>query len=476
MDRNQLVAGAEFVRDVMQYHTDRCLAGHAESDAERAAYDEGLEFVTSSTDTIERLDARQAELARAEKFLKDHPQTQPIEGDGTRHVPNFTPGDRSDPFDLSTVSVLDSGAKLRGRALTAIERMEDVEDDVKEAATRTLKADDKIGTIARRYIETGSDAYRSAFIKLVAGDEFSLTDTERQAIAQSRAMSLTDGSGGYKVPFLIDPTVVITTSGSQNPFRNACRVVQGTSDVWQGVNSGGVTAQWTGGEGQQTTDGSPTLTQPAITAHKADCFVPFSIEIGQDYPGLETDLRAAMMEAKDDLEATAFATGSGTNQPVGLVTALVASSPTVIRASASSNTFTKPDFIGLRANVGPKYRDRGTWFGNVVILEEIAAFGTTLESFSVDYTTGTSPTLRGRPVVESSAMDSSYGSGENYVLIYGDGQAYVIYDRIGMSVELIPHLFGTANNRPTGERGFYAHWRVGADSRNDNAFRILNVT
>ena len=64
---------------------------------------------------------------------------------------------------------------------------------------------------------------------------------------------------------------------------------------------------------------------------------------------------------------------------------------------------------------------------------------------------------------------------ENYALIYGDFSNYVIADRIGTTVEFIPHLFG-ANRRPTGQRGWYAHFRVGADIVNDAAFRMLNVT
>lgn len=45
-------------------------------------------------------------------------------------------------------------------------------------------------------------------------------------------------------------------------------------------------------------------------------------------------------------------------------------------------------------------------------------------------------------------------------------------ERIGLSIELIPHLFDTTNNRPTGQRGFYAYWDSGkvVDA---NAFRVL---
>ncbi len=50
----------------------------------------------------------------------------------------------------------------------------------------------------------------------------------------------------------------------------------------------------------------------------------------------------------------------------------------------------------------------------------------------------------------------------------------MIVDRVGMNIELVPHLFG-ANRRPTGQRGLYAWLRAGADSIDDNAFRMLNV-
>lgn len=68
-------------------------------------------------------------------------------------------------------------------------------------------------------------------------------------------------------------------------------------------------------------------------------------------------------------------------------------------------------------------------------------------------------------------MDSAIAARKN-LLVYGDLQNYVISQRIGSSVELIPHLFGT-NRRPTGARGVWMWVRYGADSINDAAFRML---
>jgi len=60
--------------------------------------------------------------------------------------------------------------------------------------------------------------------------------------------------------------------------------------------------------------------------------------------------------------------------------------------------------------------------------------------------------------------------------VYGDFSNYVIADRVGTTVEFIPHLFATGNNRPSGQRGWYAYFRAGADSVNDGAFQLLNAT
>jgi HK97 family phage major capsid protein len=60
------------------------------------------------------------------------------------------------------------------------------------------------------------------------------------------------------------------------------------------------------------------------------------------------------------------------------------------------------------------------------------------------------------------------------VAVYGNiRDAYSIIDRVGFRVELIPHLFSPSNNRPTGQRGLYAYWRVGAGVVNPNAARVL---
>lgn len=64
---------------------------------------------------------------------------------------------------------------------------------------------------------------------------------------------------------------------------------------------------------------------------------------------------------------------------------------------------------------------------------------------------------------------------DNHILLFGDFQQYVIAERVGLALEFIPHLFATANNLPSGTRGWFAHWRVGGGVTHIDAFRVLNV-
>jgi predicted phage gp36 major capsid-like protein len=71
-------------------------------------------------------------------------------------------------------------------------------------------------------------------------------------------------------------------------------------------------------------------------------------------------------------------------------------------------------------------------------------------------------------------MDGMIDSGQaNAIGLYGAFENFVVSQRIGSAVELIPHLFSPNNLRPAGQRGLYQYGRWGSDSVNDAAFRLL---
>lgn len=437
------------------------------TDDQARAWTEGTEFVAERREALERENTRieQVNAARAAAQIPGA-----VDSGNSLTVIKRT----GDPFDVSDISRFSPVSDLRARAVTAIEQCDGASDDSREAAMETLaRFEDKQGSIAMRYLLTGSEAYRSAWAKMLSGRSYALTADE--SVAMERAASLTDAAGGYAVPFLLDPTVILTNDGTNNPFRGISRIVRGTSDTWNGVSSAGVTASWDG-EAAQVSDDAPTLAQPSIPAYKAQAFVPFSIEIEQDWAQLQSETGMMLNDAKDRLEGAAFATGSGSSQPTGIVTALVAGSRTT--ASSTSNAFVLADVYAVAEAIGPRFRRNASWVMSYPLLNDIRGFATAnnYHGFTVDLTAAGVSQILGKPVYESSDMDSTYGSGENYAVVFGDFANYVIFDRVGMSVELVPHLFATQDNRPSGQRGFYAHWRVGADSVNDSAFTVLNIT
>ena len=75
---------------------------------------------------------------------------------------------------------------------------------------------------------------------------------------------------------------------------------------------------------------SPTLGSPSsIPVYKGDAFVPFSFEVGGDALNFMQELGNLLVDGAERLNATAYTTGSGSGQPTGIITSLVASAGTV---------------------------------------------------------------------------------------------------------------------------------------------------
>jgi predicted phage gp36 major capsid-like protein len=72
-------------------------------------------------------------------------------------------------------------------------------------------------------------------------------------------------------------------------------------------------------------------------------------------------------------------------------------------------------------------------------------------------------------------MDTTIVSGSNdYVLLLGAFDQYRIIDRVGTTIQYIPVLFG-ANQRPSGQSGWFANRRLGADVLTSTAFKLLRL-
>ena len=112
-----------------------------------------------------------------------------------------------------------------------------------------------------------------------------VAEVEQERGFHERAMSPTGSAGGFAVPYELDPSIMLSSAGVVNPIREISRATAISVDEWRGVSSAGVTASFAA-EATETTDNAPMLAQPTISTEKAQAFVPFSIEVGMDWPSL----------------------------------------------------------------------------------------------------------------------------------------------------------------------------------------------
>ena len=380
-------------------------------------------------------------------------------------------------FDLSEIRGLarsfdDLGGLYRDHAMRAVEisrfpGTKDREGAQSQVARLLDSIDDKNGTLARRILVSGSPVYERAFGKAVlAGNTNGLTTEERTALALG-----TDTNGGYAVPFMLDPSVILTSDGSINPLRRIARVVQIVGKEWQGLTSSGITVS-RDSEASEVSDDGPTFAQPTVRTVKVQGFVPFSIEIEQDWATMRSEITMMLADAKETEEATSFVTGDGTgNNPGGVPGSLDYATCQV----DGGGSFTSAELYKVEEDLAPRWRARASWMANRSIYNRIRQLSSASDGGDlwVRLGQGLPPELIGYPAYEASTMTTTTAGTNDRLLVFGDFSQFLIVDRVGMSVELVPHLFGTGSNRPNGQRGLYAFWRNNATVLVDNAFRFL---
>src|SRR5258708_31679967 len=117
--------------------------------------------------------------------------------------------------------------------------------------------------VAQHILMTGSQEYQDAFTAYLENP---------QQHSMRAALSLTQANGGYLLPLVLHPTIVLTNAASANPWRRISRVVQTTSNTWNDVTSAGVNPAMLA-EPTIVVDTSPTLANLVITPQKTTAFV-----------------------------------------------------------------------------------------------------------------------------------------------------------------------------------------------------------
>lgn len=480
----------------------------------RMEEDEGTVEDEQSADARDTLIARYGELEeRTRPLIERMEKVKAITraaGDGANREPGADTGPRApefmqrhDPFDdLDAVrGGMIQSKDLMSRAEAAVEhhnKRKLLGDERAETAIRRMKGSDTAGIdlgprheIARHMLLTGSDEYVEAFRAYLADPM-----GEGRRVAERSLGIASGGQGGYLLPFILDPTIVLTNNGAANPYRRISRVVQTTSNAWQGVNSSGVTATFVD-EGAQTNDSfSNAIGQIQIYVKKAAAWVFGSYEsIGGPNGAGDTNfadqLPGLFADERDILEEAAFATGTGGSQnagaPLGILAAIAGTGSRVGAVAGSGGAFAgtgsapAQDVYNLQSALGPRFRKSPSvgWLADLTTINKarsLDVYGGS--SYWANFGDDTPEQLLGKPISESSSIPSqAAGTGTgtgNALMVYGAWSNFVIVDRVGASMIYEPMVKSSGNaTLPTGQAGWYYFWRVGSGVSTANAFRYL---
>ena len=320
---------------------------------------------------------------------------------------------------------------------------------------------------AQHVLAAGSPVYERAFWKALGG--LPLTPEEQATVATVG----TTTTGGYMVPVQLDPTIILTSDGQLNPLRQISTVRQlNVGNTLQLITSAGVTASY-GTETVARTPTAPILGRPSITVVEGSVVIDFSFAAGEDIPNLSAQLAPLITDAKDALEADKFVNGTGSTQPEGVLYGIAST----YNVGTTGDGFDLEDLGVIQTRLAPRWRPRAAWLAETAIYTEAerldrASGGGSANAYR-PLADGAPDRLLGKPRYESSAMESDFTTASNRIAIYGDFSQYVIADKIGLSVELVPHMVD-ADGKIVG-RGLLARFRNSGAVVVDSAFRVLTV-
>jgi HK97 family phage major capsid protein len=386
---------------------------------------------------------------------------------------------------------------MRLRAHSVLDSLDGVDHDAREALAAQLDDPDGDPQAARLVVALSDPNYLRAYTHVMR-DPFagaaSWTEPQRVAMERVRtsvraAMTVATGSLGWAIPLVLDPTVVLTNSGSKNPWRRVATNKRTTAVTWNGVTSTGSSAAWAG-EGVAIADSSPSLVQLLATPQKAATFIFGSWEaigvMGEganetgDVESWAQQLPKFFADAQDALEVGTFATGAGTGSiPQGFLTFQGTATDSTVAATAARAA---SDITGLMEAVLPRFRGDGannaflaslTWIDKYRLT---GMFGTGSLVPVVSDDSG-APRSFSTPWLECSALATGTAAATRAVL-YGDWSQMYIVDRWPGFTLYEPWITGTgaAANQPTGQAGWLYAWRTGVTYTTTGAWKVLRFT
>jgi len=379
--------------------------------------------------------------------------------------------------------------KSNDERLAALEKgearseLEEKTDRINDELGRLSAAVDELAKKANRPGAPGAEGdealqaeHKSAWLKWVRkGDDAGLADIERKAMNVG-----TPADGGYAVPIQQDRDIMRLLT-DLSPMRQVCRVMTvGTEDYRKLVNLGGTASGWVGETDARPATAGPTLAQlkPSFGELYANPEVTQKA-LDDIFFNVEGELSQDISESFAVLEGKAFLSGTGTNQPVGLLTAKTSAEADSARAFGTvqhiatgvADNFPAKDpadiLIDLIYSMKAGYRTGAQFMVNSMTLAAMRKWkdGDGNYIWQPAMQNGQPGSIFGYGYVTNEDMPSA-GAGAIPVVFGNFQQAYVIFDRMGIRSLRDPYT-----NKPF--VGFYTTKRVGSMIANTQAVKFL---
>lgn len=379
--------------------------------------------------------------------------------------------------------------KSNDERLAALEKgearseLEEKTDRINDELGRLSAAVDELAKKANRPGAPGAEGdealqaeHKSAWLKWVRkGDDAGLADIEHKAMNVG-----TPADGGYAVPIQQDRDIMRLLT-DLSPMRQVCRVMTvGTEDYRKLVNLGGTASGWVGETDARPATAGPTLAQlkPSFGELYANPEVTQKA-LDDIFFNVEGELSQDISESFAVLEGKAFLSGTGTNQPVGLLTAKTSAEADSARAFGTvqhiatgvADNFPAKDpadiLIDLIYSMKAGYRTGAQFMVNSMTLAAMRKWkdGQGNYIWQPAIQNGQPGSIFGYGYVTNEDMPSA-GAGAIPVVFANFQQAYTIFDRVGIRSLRDPYT-----NKPF--VGFYTTKRVGSMIANTQAVKFL---
>ena len=294
--------------------------------------------------------------------------------------------------------------------------------------------------------------------------------------------SYTNTAAGY---LLMPPAYqkeIIKVLADLSPIRAHARVIPVSGKSLQiPKRTTGAAASWVS-ETRTSLTADTTLAYglEEIPNHELEILYTATLDMLEDsaFP-LEQELRSEMAEAWSVAEGTAFFSGTGNNQPMGLETEIAAGTITATANGTSATVIQAEAIYKLIYALSSRYANAPG--ASVFMHRRSTGVFRTLKDGGNNYMwapgleTGEPARLCGYPIVECTDAESPTSgiintySAATYPVIFGDMRsAYVITDRVGMSIQRLNELYAPLV-------GFWGRSRVGGQVVNGSAINALSM-